>query len=302
MSLPDPEIEAQLSGSPPLASLTPFERTAVRLVRRMNLGRWQRFWFWFQSRFSARWIEWITVRQLEVRGLEHVAATSRERSLLLVANHRTMFDLYVVMSVLFRRLPGWRAINFPVRGRYFYQTVTGVLLNFLAAWWAMWPPLFHAPRKRRFDQWALRELSRLCRDTPGLVVGYHPEGTRNRGPDPHTLLPAQPGVGRLIHEARPQVVPVFVAGLSNSFAALVAGNWRRGEPIRVRFGPVLEFDDLDRLPPSADTFRLIADRVMDAVGALAEEDRARPSSEEGSVLPIRSPADSRLADRPRRQA
>mgnify|MGYP001480307136 CR=1 FL=1 len=34
-------------------------------------------------------------------------------------------------------------------------------------------------------------------DQPGTVVGLHPEGTRGKGPDPYTFLPAQPGVGKL---------------------------------------------------------------------------------------------------------
>jgi 1-acyl-sn-glycerol-3-phosphate acyltransferase len=240
----------------------------------MNTGRWKRLWFWFQSHIGGRWIAWITKRQLEVDGLDQVEATSRNRPLLLVANHRSLFDLYVVMSVLFDRLPGWRAINFPVRGRFFYQTPAGVFLNFIAAWWSMWPPFFHTVKKRRFDQWALAELVRLCREGPGQLVGFHPEGTRNKGPDPYALLPGQPGVGRLIREAHPQVVPVFVGGLTNRFWQMLSGNWRKRAPIRVRFGPPLALDEFLSLPDTAATYRLIADRVMAEIGALAAADQA----------------------------
>jgi 1-acyl-sn-glycerol-3-phosphate acyltransferase len=260
---------------PPLDVLTSFERFTVRLAGRMNRGRWQRTWFWCQREIGARWIELMLGSLLEVHGLEHIAVTPRNRPLLLVSNHRSFFDLYVVMSTLFRRLPGWRAICFPVRGRYYYQTLGGLCLNGLAAWWSMYPPFFHQPGRRRFDQWALTQLIELCREGPGRLIGFHPEGTRNKGPDPYVLLPAQPGVGRLIHEARPEVIPVFVAGLGNSISAILSRRWHGGEKVRLWFGPALQYDQFLDLPPAPATHRRIADQVMTRIQELGELDRTR---------------------------
>jgi len=259
---------------PPFEALSRFERLAVRLVRRMNSGAWQRFWFVFQREINARWIGLVTGPLLEVHGLDRVERIRRDRPVLLAANHRTFFDLYVVMSVLFLRLRGWRAINFPVRGRYFYQRPGGVALNALCAWWSMYPPFFHQPNKRRFDQWALQELARLCRDRPGQLVGFHPEGTRNKDPDPYSFLAAQPGIGRLIYEAEPRVLPVFVAGLTNSFSDVVRRRLRGGRRIRIWFGD--EFDPAPYLskPDAASTYRALADAVMAEVRCLGEADRA----------------------------
>jgi 1-acyl-sn-glycerol-3-phosphate acyltransferase len=198
-----------------------------------------------------------------------------------VANHRSLFDLYVVMSVLFRRLPGWRAINFPVRGRFFYQRVGGVALNGLAAFWAMYPPFFHEARKRRLDQWSLAVLADLCRSRPGQLVGFHPEGTRNRDPDPWSLLPVQPGVGRLIFDARPQVVPVFVGGLENSISRIVGRRLRGGERIRIWFGPALAYQSFLERPATAGTYRALAEFTLDAIRAQAEKDRAVQQAERG---------------------
>jgi 1-acyl-sn-glycerol-3-phosphate acyltransferase len=264
-----------MTGPPPLEVLTPFERFAVRLVSRMNHGRWQRAWFQCQREIGARWIELVLGSLLEVHGLDQVAATSRERPLLLVSNHRSFFDLYVVMSTLFRRLPGWRAICFPVRGRYYYQTIGGLCLNGLVAWWSMYPPFFHQPGRRRFDQWALEHLTDLCREGPGRLIGFHPEGTRNKGPDPYALLPAQPGVGRLIHEARPQVVPAFVLGLGNNLPAIIARRWRGGERVRLWFGPAIDYAAFLDLPPTAPTHRRIAEHVLAKIEELGEMDRTR---------------------------
>ena len=258
----------------PLDCLTPFERVAVRLVRRLHQGRWPRLWCWCQREIGARWIWGLAGPLFEVHGLEHVAATGRDRPLVVVANHRTFFDLYVVATVLFRRTAGWRALNFPVRGRYFYQRPGGLLVNGLAAFFAMYPPFFQVPAKRRFDQWALGELAAMCRAGEGRLIGYHPEGTRNKGDDPWALLPPHPGIGRLLHEAAPVVVPVFLGGITQSIPEILRRRRTGGERIRVRFGPALEYGAFLVRPGEAATYRELAEHVMAAVAALAAEDRA----------------------------
>lgn len=278
-------LSAGMQAQPPLGVLAPFERLAVRLVRRMNRGRWQRLWFWCGREIVARLIALITGPLVAVEGLEHVAATSRDRPLLIVANHRSFFDLYVVMSVLFRRLPGWRAILFPVRGRYFYQRSGGVLLNALAACWSMYPPFFLEPGKAPFNQWAMTELASLCRDGAGRLIGYHPEGTRNKSPDPYTYLPPHTGVGRLILEAHPQVVPVFVAGLGNSVLEILRRRARGGERIRLRFGPALDASAWAGLPLTTAASRTVAEQVMAEVRRLGDADRR-------AMAAVQSPSDA----------
>lgn len=258
---------------PPLELLTPFERLAFRLVRRMNQGAWQRIWFAGERTLGARWIEGIVGPLLQVHGLEHVAATSRDRPLLLVANHRSFFDLYLVMSTLFRRLPGWRSTCFPVRGRYYYQTLGGLALNAAAAWWSMYPPFFHEPARRQFDLWSLEELADLCRDGAGRLVGFHPEGRRNLACDPYQLLPAQPGLGRLVHTANAVVIPAFIGGLSNSIGEILRRRWHDGEPIRVWFGPQIDYTEFLQQRGSNRVYHAMGERTMDRIAALGREDR-----------------------------
>ena len=262
------------AGRAQLDSLTPFERAAFRLVRRMNQGRWKRLWCGRQ--IGARWIDAFIGSRLEIHGLERIATASRERPLLLAANHRSFFDMYVVMSLLFRRTSGWRDIYFPVRGRFFYQSPLGFLVNFVGAWWAMYPPFFHTAGRRRFDQYAFRILADLCREGGGRLIGFHPEGTRNKSEDPYSFLDAQPGIGRLILEARPQLVPVFIAGLSNSLGHELGHGRREGSRVRVHFGELVDYSaspDLTEQLPA----RAVAEDVMRRIRALAEEDRARDS-------------------------
>lgn len=258
------------AAGPPLEVLTPFERAALRLARAMHQEPWASWCVAGQRQLGARWITALAGPLLDIHGLEQVAATSRERPLVLAANHRSFFDLYLVMAVLYRRLPGWRSTCFPVRGRYFYQRPGGVLLNLLIANWAMYPPLFRTPGKRRFDQWALGELAAICRDGQGRLIGYHPEGTRNQDLDPYTFLPPQPGIGRLMLEASPPVLPVFIGGLPNGVGEILRRRRHGGEPIRLWFGPPVGYT----VSPDADP-RALAATVMEAIARLGALDRAR---------------------------
>ena len=76
-----------------LAVLSPFERFAFRLTHRMNLGQWKRFWTWCQSFFGAGWIHISTYNLMRVYGLESVEAVDHARPIMLVANHRSFFDM-----------------------------------------------------------------------------------------------------------------------------------------------------------------------------------------------------------------
>src|SRR5258708_7300193 len=90
-----------------LSVLSPFERFAFRVTHRMNLGGWKRFWTWCQSVFGAGWIQLSTYNLIRVYGFENIEAVDRDRPILLVANHRSFFDMYTVSTVLFRRTR-WR--------------------------------------------------------------------------------------------------------------------------------------------------------------------------------------------------
>lgn len=269
--LPQPTVDE-------LAVLSPFERFAFRFCTRMNQGQWKRFWTWCQRVFGAGWIHLATYNLMQVYGLEHVEAASHDRPILLVANHRSFFDMYTVSTVLFRRTPWRKQLFFPVRGRFFYQSPLGLFVNLVMGWWSMYPPFFVTgekplPKKRPFDQYSMRLLSELCRNGAGNVIGFHPEGTRNRGADPYAYLPAQPGVGKLIKDAAPQVIPVFIAGLGNDLSRQVLGNWTGGEKIRIHFGARLDLSEQLAKKDRIRTYKEIADFVMSKIAELGEQDR-----------------------------
>jgi 1-acyl-sn-glycerol-3-phosphate acyltransferase len=261
-----------------LSVLSGFERFCFHLVSIMNRGRWKRFWTWSQSTLGALWIHLSTYNIMNVYGLENLEAASHEQPILLVANHRSFFDMYAVSTVLFRRTSWRKQLFFPVRGRFFYQSPLGLLVNLIMGWWSMYPPFFSTgdrplPNKRAFDKYSFRVLTKLAREGPGNVIGFHPEGTRNKSDDPYSFLPAQPGVGKLIMEANPQVIPVFIAGLCNNLPRQVARNWNREDVIRIHFGERMDLSGFLKKTNRLRTHKEIADSIMHGIAKLGEQDR-----------------------------
>jgi hypothetical protein len=77
----------------------------------------------------------------------------------------------------------------------------------------------------------------------------------------------------LIKHARPQVIPVFIAGLCNSLPRQVARNWNREDVIRIHFGPLIDLTEFLEKPDRLRTHKEIADAVMEKIVALGEQDR-----------------------------
>jgi 1-acyl-sn-glycerol-3-phosphate acyltransferase len=284
----DPKAVGALSVQEPtateLAVLAPLERFAFRVTHRMNEGAWKRFWTFCQRTLGMGWIRLATYNLMQVYGLEHVEAVAHDRPLLLVANHRSFFDMYVVSAELFRRTKWRKKLFFPVRGRFFYESLLGMFVNLVMGWWSMYPPFFAGGDKplldkREFDKFSLRRLIDLCQYGAGHIIGFHPEGTRNKSADPYSYLRPQPGIGRVIRAGDPQVIPVFIAGLGNDLPRQVLGNWTGGPPIRIHFGPALDLSAFMTKPDRLRTHKEIADFVMTQIAALGEQDKKMMNDE-----------------------
>ena len=140
----------------------------------------------------------------------------------------------------------------------------------------MYPPFFRESgeaRKREFDKYSMRRLIELCTTGRGHVIGFHPEGKRNLEGGPHALLPAQPGIGKVIYEAKPQVVPVFVAGLGNDLPKQIMGNWTGGPKVRIWFGEQIDLSPFYQKGDRLRTHKEIADFLMTKIASLSEQDK-----------------------------
>jgi 1-acyl-sn-glycerol-3-phosphate acyltransferase len=237
------ELAAQpaerISAGPPLEVLTPFERLAFRVMRWANVGKGTRLGLWWQRWILEPLFALVIYRRLVVRGLERLDRIPRDAPVLLVANHRTFFDLFILGWILVRR---WRkrwTPSFPVRANFFYENPAGLLICLLLSGGSMFPPFFRKPRSKSFNRYSLAiVLDKLRR--PGNLIGFHPEGTRNKGGDPYQLLPAQPGAGEVALKARPVVVPAFINGLSNKLMHELIANVRATDPIIAVFGEPID--------------------------------------------------------------
>jgi 1-acyl-sn-glycerol-3-phosphate acyltransferase len=273
-----------------LALLKPFERGCFEVMRWLSRGVPKTLSTLFLHHFAATWIVGWTRRLHVVEGMDENVLDPDER-VMMVANHRSFFDQYL-LSATFSKRTGYRhKLFFPVRSEFFYDRPLGLLINGVVAGFSMYPPVFRARDKRQFNRYGTREALSLLR-TPGTLVGYHPEGTRGKGPDPYALLPAQPGVGELCYKSRPKVLPVFINGLSNDIVGQVRSNFDgTGGPITMVMGPPMDLSEYYAEAAGAETYKRIADHIMATIGKLGERER------ELRAAALREPRFSKYAER-----
>ena len=274
LSISEPLVPATAE----LVVLGPVERAGFALTHRMNLGWLKRLMTFGQRHLGSLWIYLATYNLMNVFGIENVERSLVEKPLVLVANHRSFFDLYTVSSVIFRRVKRPVKLFFPVRAKFFYDNPVGWLVNFVMGWFSMYPPFFREDRevsKREFDKYSMRRLVQLCTEGHGHVIGFHPEGKRNFEGGPYDMLRAQPGIGKVIYAARPQVIPVFIAGLSNDLPRQILGNWIGGPKVRIWFGEPIDLTPFYEKSDRIRTHKEIADHLMVKIAELGEMDRSK---------------------------
>lgn len=262
-----------------LSTLTPLERTAFEIGD---------FWSRYLVVPAKVWntvfmgfLLWATSsRRLHVHGLQHLARFRAPERVLIVCNHRTFFDFFVITRIVYFQTKLSHRILFPVRSSFFYDHPLGPLVNAAMSGMRMFPPVMRTENVRRratFNEYSVRrsieELS-----APGTVMGLHPEGTRNKHADPYKLLRARAGVGRIaLGSPGARVIPAFILGMGNSLQQEFASNVFRPEDTRIDclFGPEVLLDDLRMLPATPAIAQRASERMLDAVRVLADEHRKR---------------------------
>jgi 1-acyl-sn-glycerol-3-phosphate acyltransferase len=219
---------------------------------------------------------WIGLsRRLFVIGLENVKDINPESRVLIAANHRTFFDFFVTTWVNFDRTNLPRKIYFPVRSRFFYDNLMGVALNFCMGGCAMFPPIFREQDKKEFNRYSIDRIAHEL-NRAGVTIGFHPEGRRNKDPDPYGFLPAKSGIGEVIIKAPVcSVLPVFLYGLCNQYFVEVYRNivCPSKHPIYVCYGKPLQFSEKD-----TDALK-ISEKVMSEIVSLSEQQRKQMEAE-----------------------
>jgi 1-acyl-sn-glycerol-3-phosphate acyltransferase len=140
----------------------------------------------------------------------------------------------------------------PAKEELFEKRLLGLLYS---SWGAF-------PVRRKRDVKAVSVINELLRDQKVMLF---PEGTRHKD---GRLGTGNRGVGKIIYDTHPTVVPTALIGLNH---------WKFpgfGQQATVVFGPPLDFSDLYALEDCKQTHNLIVGRVMQAIEGLLRAEGA----------------------------
>ena len=199
----------------------------------------RRFWVGISAAVIAFYA--TVINRCRIAGAEHIPD---QGGVLFVSNHISAYDTVMLPAMILKYRP-WKMVWAPAKEELFSNPLLGVLFR---SWGAF-------PVKRGRDLRAGKELGRLLKDD---AVMLFPEGTRHKD---GRLGPGNRGVGKLIYEQQPLVIPVSLNGLNR---------WRLrawGQQAVIRFGAPLDCSDLFVLEDQKATHVLIVERVMAAIGA-----------------------------------
>lgn len=262
----------------PRGSLRGIEKLAVPIADTVNQKSWLKastrpVWRYLGKNF----VTGLSKNLYELHGLENLRAMQAPAGMVLIANHRSFFDLFFTAAVVLEERSDLVArMCFPVRKDFFFDHPLGLFINVALTSASMWPPIFRDDRRGEFNPIAMAQIGEVMRR--GTLCGIHPEGTRGKGPDPYALGSAKPGIGQLLLASDPDVVvlPTWILGMSNDFVGTARRNFRpagkRGEPVRIWYGEPMRAGDL--IARCGDDPQAIAEAVMEPVAALGALDRA----------------------------
>ncbi|MGH7596963.1 MAG: lysophospholipid acyltransferase family protein [bacterium] len=191
-----------------------------------------------------------------VIGRKHVP---QQANTLLVSNHQSMIDSFLIglccfypRSLIRPSLIPWS----PAAAENFYRTP---FLSWLADNWKCIPV-----KKGRKDLSALRKMADAIKKSPMILF---PEGTRSRD---GSIGSSRPGVGMLILESRPTVVPVYIEGM-NRILPIGSVFPRFFKKIYVVYGKPLDFSEFYGWEKTKARAEAITERVMQAIRALHDQ-------------------------------
>ncbi len=172
----------------------------------------------------------------------------------LLCNHISMLDGQILSMMTFPRTY-W----YPSKAAFYRSTTVGLGYT-LATGFKSFPV-----RRGERDYRAMELIENLLHR--GESVLLFPEGTRS--PD-GSLGKGKVGVGKIVHDTRPRVVPCYLEGFGG---ILPHGKLmpRLGQTCHISFGAPLGLDDLFDEDPGLETSQAIVDRVMEAIAGLRDE-------------------------------
>jgi 1-acyl-sn-glycerol-3-phosphate acyltransferase len=205
------------------------------------------FWVTFSSYVFGFYAS--VLNRFTSEGTENLPASGG--GVLIASNHISAYEtIFIPWAVV--RCPPIRMLWAPAKEELF----TSRIQRWLYTSWGAFPV------KRGRDIKAGRTINDLLLDQQVML---YPEGTRHKD---GMLGKGNRGVGKIIYDTRPVVIPTALVGLNH---------WKFpgfGQRAKVIFGKPLDFADYYTLEDCKDTHQKIVDRVMAAIAELLKHEGA----------------------------
>jgi len=212
----------------------------------MKISFARRLWVTFSAGLIGFYASFLN--DFKSRGAENIPENG---GVLLAANHISAYETIFLPWAVIRTYP-LSMLWAPAKEELFTKSFTRWLYS---SWGAF-------PVRRGRDVRAGKAINELLADQRVMLF---PEGTRHRD---GRLGKGNRGVGKIIYDVRPAVVPTALIGLNQW---KFPGFRQHG---MVVFGSPLDFADLYQREDCKETHQLIVDRVMDAIAELLKEENA----------------------------
>ncbi len=269
------EIPKQRESSSTRPGLSRTEDLNVRLVEAWHSVRaLSKLSNWLSRHVANREFELFLSNILQDHHFERLQKGNYDNGVLVCANHRNYVDNIALAIRSMKHIPYDVRLLAPARTEGLFDKPWGIFLNLFGTFMSMYPPVV---RNSRGAMWGKRVIEILIDllNRGRATVFIHPEGGRNKGNDPYDLLPAKPGLGKIIHQTKADVFPVFLQGFPRSPKAMFRANHQRGARplVHAVMGEPIDFSAERAMPASPDLYREIGRRLMEAIVALSVEER-----------------------------
>jgi len=206
----------------------------------------RRCWVMFSACIVGIYASFLN--RLKVRGGEHIPGSG---GVLLASNHISAYETIFLPWAVLRSHP-LQMLWAPAKEELFRKPIQ----RFIYSSWGAFPV------RRGRDVKAGKVLNDLLQDQKVMLF---PEGTRHKD---GRLGQGNRGVGKLIYDTRPAVIPTALVGLNTwKFPCVFAQG-------SIVFGPPINFDDLFEQEDCRLTHQLIVERVMDGIAELLKQEGA----------------------------
>ncbi len=259
------------------AGLTRIERFNVRAIEAWHrVALLSRLSSWLGYQFSVRGINAVCGNLVRTHHFERLREVPLEDGILLCGNHRSYLDPFAICAQAWRVLPSSVRFVVPSRTEGLFDRWWSLAANLVLTFGNIYPPIVRGSRGGAWGKQVTQTLIDLL-NSGRVVVAIHPEGGRNKGPDPYQLLRGRPGLGKIIHQTRAAVFPIFLLGFPRGPRAVLAANYRRGARqsplVHIVMGPPVDFSAERALPGSPALYYDISQKLVAAIAALIPEER-----------------------------